>query len=297
LVKTVVHWVLALLLVIGAAVGIEAEIGVGTKTPARSASVSALDHTLWTISQQVAVSSGDPGAYDRQAVGPLPIGRAALLTTGDGPVRSTEPAYVVELRGSFGCDACLIPPEIPPAPGARGATGHVTMLYDDAATFESAGYLLGNVWYDLGRLGKPFPLVAPPSGLTAAACTACSSPSATAVARHVATPSYALLSDGWQPGQQELLALIEGPFHAVRTAGGVCAWLGSKGAFLWPAGYRVRFDPTELIAPNGTVVAHEGELVSVAGGVLTRKSSSRCWQTSTQVWYLNGAVEASRQTG
>jgi len=159
-VKTVVAWVMALLTAIGAGVGAEAAMGVGHAAPASTTRVSALDDTLWAISQRVAIARGDPAAYDRQAVGPLPMGRAALLTTGDGPLGATEHVYVIELRGSFVCDGCPIPP------GARAPTGDVSILYVDAATFESVGSGLGDIWYDLGRLGKAFPLVAPPGGLT-----------------------------------------------------------------------------------------------------------------------------------
>jgi hypothetical protein len=122
--------------------------------------VSKLDDTLWAISQRAAISGGDPNAHARQAVGPLPLGRASRLTTGDGPVSSTAAVYVIEMRGNFVCGGCSIPR------GARSPRGDVTILEINASTFESVGFGLSNIWYNLDRLGHAFTLVAPPGGLT-----------------------------------------------------------------------------------------------------------------------------------
>jgi hypothetical protein len=131
--------------------------GTTSRTPTK---VSKLDDTLWAISQRAAISGGDPSAYDRQAVGPLPLGRASRLTTGDGPVSSTELVYIIELRGNFVCRGCSTPQ------AGQPPTGDVTILDIDASTFGSIGYGLSNIWYNLDRLGKAFTLVAPPGGLT-----------------------------------------------------------------------------------------------------------------------------------
>jgi hypothetical protein len=65
-----------------------------------------------------------------------------------------------------------------------------------------------------------------------------------------------------------MLAGFRGPFHASMRGGVACAWIGSEGLpDLWPAGYRVRFHPTELIDPHGRVVARQGQVVSSAGGI------------------------------
>jgi hypothetical protein len=59
--------------------------------------------------------------------------------------------------------------------------------------------------------------------------------------------------------------LTGGPFHAQMTSTGACAWLGGStpssvsASFLWPPGYRVRFNPTELLDAHGHVVAREGK--------------------------------------
>jgi len=88
--------------------------------------------------------------------------------------------------------------------------------------------------------------------VTLAACGG-GTPSTGAAVRTTAHP-VSLPSDGWRPGDPGLLALTTGPFHAVLTAEGACAWLGSiQTPYLWPAGYKVRFDPTELINAQGHV--------------------------------------------
>ena len=40
------------------------------------------------------------------------------------------------------------------------------------------------------------------------------------------------------------------------------------------AGYRVRFDPTELLSPSGKVVAREGQEVNAGGGVYDRQRAA-----------------------
>jgi len=49
---------------------------------------------------------------------------------------------------------------------------------------------------------------------------------------------------------------------------GGCAWLdASRGRYevLWPPGYTVAYEPVRLIGPDGTVVARDGEQVTVRG--------------------------------
>ena len=87
---------------------------------------------------------------------------------------------------------------------------------------------------------------------------ACSSPPAT---------TYPLPSDGWKAGQPQAGVILTGVFDAVLTSHGACAWLGpARYVTLWPAGYRVRFKPTELIGPSGKVVATAGQYIGFTGG-------------------------------
>jgi len=138
------------------------------------------------------------------------------------------------------------------------------------------------------------------TALIFSACASSTSPSTTTTngsAPQITTvtlsppKTYPLLSDGWNGGVA-LTALHVGRFHAFSTSQGACAWLGGQRAFLWPAGYRVRFNPTELIAPGGAVVGREGTLMFVGGGVAAQKSTSRCWSTPSYAWDAMASVKA-----
>ena len=64
-----------------------------------------------------------------------------------------------------------------------------------------------------------------------------------------------------------MLAGTQGPFNAVLTKDGAEAWLGrSRRRMTWPADWSVRFDPLELISPDGEVFAVEGQMLSAGGG-------------------------------
>jgi hypothetical protein len=81
------------------------------------------------------------------------------------------------------------------------------------------------------------------------------------------TVTYALPSNGWTPGAATMDAAFRGPFHAALVDGHACAWLGNtQKPALWPAGWRVRFNPTELIEPSGHVFASEGDTLLASGG-------------------------------
>jgi hypothetical protein len=84
------------------------------------------------------------------------------------------------------------------------------------------------------------------------------------------TTTYALPSNGWTPGAATRDARFFGPFHATLIDGHACAWLGdTQVPSLWPADWRVRFEPTELIEPNGRVFASEGDTLLASGGGIT----------------------------
>lgn len=50
-----------------------------------------------------------------------------------------------------------------------------------------------------------------------------------------------------------MMAKIWGEFHAALTDEGARAWLSDNSdlLYLWRLGFRVRFNPTELIGPEG----------------------------------------------
>lgn len=103
--------------------------------------------------------------------------------------------------------------------------------------------------------------------------------------------SYPLPSDGWKPGQPEVPVILTGNFEAMLTKKGACAWLGpAKFVTVWPAGYSVRFNPTELIAPGGHVAAKAGEYVGFNGGQVSPGAAlpSYCGNPSTGAFMLQG---------
>jgi hypothetical protein len=118
--------------------------------------------------------------------------------------------------------------------------------------------------------------------------------SASVVASNARTHEYRLPTDGWKPGDPGLLMGLLGHFHATLTSSGACAWMGTphQGTlYMWPAGYRVRFHPTELLSPNGKVVAHQDQKVSASGGVfLTQPADPRYCGTAEKVVVIESPV-------
>jgi hypothetical protein len=103
--------------------------------------------------------------------------------------------------------------------------------------------------------------------------------------------TFPLPSSGWRPGQPSTLALVGGIFTAALRDGQACAWIGDRQqSYLWPAGYSVRFNPTELVDAEGQVVASEGQYVSASGGYGTQPVASPCSTTGQTPYYLNSEV-------
>jgi hypothetical protein len=109
------------------------------------------------------------------------------------------------------------------------------------------------------------------------------------------TRSYPLPSDGWKPGQIAMEAISSAPFHATLTRSGTCT-SGRSISYLWPAGYRVRFHPTVLLDPKGKVVAHEGQYITVGGGIVGTASwpgAARCYKGGN-VFAIQSPVQLDR---
>jgi hypothetical protein len=79
-------------------------------------------------------------------------------------------------------------------------------------------------------------------------------------------PTFELPSNGWTPDQLMMAMQVRGEFHAEMTEHGAEAWVGERDPTTWPKDYKVRFAPTELIRPDGKVVAAEGDEISSGGG-------------------------------
>ncbi|MGH7867759.1 MAG: hypothetical protein ACREP9_09060 [Candidatus Dormibacteraceae bacterium] len=119
-----------------------------------------------------------------------------------------------------------------------------------------------------------------------------SSPSSTSA---TVPPTVSLPSDGWKPGDPQEQAIMSGKFHAIVNASGACAWIGSRSFnFLWPAGYRLRTDPVQLLAPDGTVVANNGDTLQVGGGGTASVTVSACGSTAMPGWLVQGQVTVIR---
>jgi hypothetical protein len=129
----------------------------------------------------------------------------------------------------------------------------------------------------------------------AVASVACPSLVASAAPSSQPIRSYPLPSDGWKAGQPAMEAVSAGPFQATLTQSGTCTSSASVD-YLWPAGYRVRFHPTVLLDPTGRVVAHQGQYVTVGGGIVGTASwprAARCYKGG-DVWAIQGPVAVGR---
>lgn len=97
------------------------------------------------------------------------------------------------------------------------------------------------------------------------------------VASNARSHQYPLPTDGWKPGDSAVIAALFGRFHATLTTSGACAWMTSPNhgtVYLWPKGYRVRFHPTELLSPNGKVVARQDQEVNAGGGFYSQHGAA-----------------------
>lgn len=107
---------------------------------------------------------------------------------------------------------------------------------------------------------------------------------------------FALDTNGWTPGDPSRGVGVGGAFHAVRNGGTACAWIGDhREPTLWPKGWTVRFRPTELLDPNGNVVASEGETI-IAGGITAdrQRISTACAVSDNAE--LHSLIEVAKQS-
>ena len=85
-----------------------------------------------------------------------------------------------------------------------------------------------------------------------------------------------------------------GPFHAVMTATGACAWVGDNPEPVeWPAGWSVRFaGRPALIDPAGHVVGHEGDFLTGEGGMSGElaTANAQCGPTGEAIFFLGPMI-------
>jgi hypothetical protein len=64
-----------------------------------------------------------------------------------------------------------------------------------------------------------------------------------------------------------------------RPGGHYCVWLTGPGitiAVIWPPGYQARLNPLEILSPAGTVIARDGDTLTVGGGLIHVDPASPC---------------------
>lgn len=107
--------------------------------------------------------------------------------------------------------------------------------------------------------------------------------------------SYSVPTSSWRPGDASLSALAMGKLAAGRYRGQWCVWLTARsgtgrGPVVWPAGFRARRHPLELLDVHGNVVARGGELIKFGGGVAPVRHRS-CMLGHREAFYAMGYPE------
>lgn len=87
-------------------------------------------------------------------------------------------------------------------------------------------------------------------------------------------------------------AMTAGYLRGDAERGGGCLWLeefpsGGIIAVVWPPGYSARFDPVELVGPDGDVMAREGDLIGLAGGSLSHGNAQSCDMGLDERWFAH----------
>jgi hypothetical protein len=106
---------------------------------------------------------------------------------------------------------------------------------------------------------------------------------------------YKVPTSSWRPGDPSLLALAIGTLAAGRYRGHWCVWLvarwgSGREPIVWPAGFRARRHPLELLDSHGKVVARGGELIKIGGG-LVPVSHGPCMLGQKEPFYAMGYPE------
>jgi hypothetical protein len=111
--------------------------------------------------------------------------------------------------------------------------------------------------------------------------------------------SYPVPTSGWRPGDPGLTALGIGALHGGYRHGRFCVWLtgpGRKrpGPVIWPAGFRVRRHPLELLDAGGAVAARAGEEIQFGGGIAPVRGHDPCMLGQSQAFWVMSEVSAGR---
>lgn len=165
-------------------------------------------------------------------------------------------------------------------------------------------------WHPVREISGRTRLIAPLAAAAAVAAIAVtaalvaprSQPTPLAGASAHGTKLYPVPTSSWRPGDPSMLALAMGTLAAGTYRGQWCVWLGgrpgSRGLpVVWPAGFRARRHPLELVDSQGTVVARGGERIKIGGGLrpvsgLAGLDGPRlCMLGQKEAWYANSYPE------
>jgi hypothetical protein len=102
-------------------------------------------------------------------------------------------------------------------------------------------------------------------------------------------------TSSWRPGDPSLLALAMGTLAAGTYRGKWCVWLAARSGsarvpIVWPAHFRARRHPLELVDSLGKVVARGGQLIKFAGGFMP-VSHRFCMLGQKEAFYAMGYPE------
>jgi len=90
----------------------------------------------------------------------------------------------------------------------------------------------------------------------------------------------AVPTSSWHAGMGRFLVPLDGVLEGGRTdRGEYCVWVraGQRAVpVVWPAGFRARLDPLELLNAEGEVAARAGDWISVAGAEMPADPESPC---------------------
>lgn len=91
-----------------------------------------------------------------------------------------------------------------------------------------------------------------------------------------------------------MLALLAGTLEGGRSATGqYCVWAvhsGHKVPVVWPAGFRARLHPLEVLNAHGAVFARAGQTFGAPGGLIPVNPRGRCMLAQANAFYVNSEI-------
>jgi hypothetical protein len=107
--------------------------------------------------------------------------------------------------------------------------------------------------------------------------------------RYISVPT-----SSWHPGMNRFLVSLDGVLEGGRTASEeYCVWVRAgqrRVPVVWPADFRARINPLELLDSNGKVVARGGEHVSLTGAELAVDAHDPCMLGHARAFYVQDTM-------